>query len=487
MPNRVAENIFRYYDIRGVVEGDAPELTAELAEAIGKAYGSHILGRGGRKVVVGRDSRPSGPWVHDAFVRGVTATGCDALDLGAVPTPVVWFTIGRLGADGGAMVTASHKEQAYNGIKMRQGQVPLVGDDIQALLKRIERSDYASGSGQLVREDTAEVLKAYVEAVADAVRPQRPLTLVADLGHGIPSRTVPSALRQAGCKASVVRDDWEGPFPAQPLDPAEPDRLEDLCGLVRARRADIGLAFDADGDRLGIVDETAVVVPPDIYVIPMCREILKGGPARFVFDVRCSMALIEDVERHGGDVVKSACGYPSILAHMASHGAALGAETTGHTFFAELTRLFPFVTAPYDDALFGALKFLQCQAASGRKVTELVGDVPRYHMSLDYRLHCPDEVKFELVRQVRDRMRAAGRDVDDRDGVRIDLEGGWGLLRASNTGPELTIKYEAKTADLYPQIGGAIATELSRFDGLPPEGVAHVRDLPKHPWCEAGA
>lgn len=486
MSQHVPGNIFRQYDIRGIVEGERPELTLDLAEDIGRAYGSHIIARDGRKVVVGYDSRPSAPDYHDALVRGIAATGCDVHDIGAVPTPVVWFSIGRLGADGGAMVTASHKEQAYNGVKMRQGQEPLVGDDIRALLCRIRKADYAAGSGRIVREDTDEVLDAYVAGMVGAVELERPLKVVVDLGRGIPSRTVPRALGLAGCETRVVRDDWTGSFPEKPLDPAEPDRLDELCDLVRCGEADVGLAFDADGDRLGIVDESGIVVPPDIYVIPLCREILDGGPAKFVFDVRCSMALIEDVTERGGDVIPSPCGYPSILANMARHNAALGAETTGHAFLAELTRAFDFVTAPYDDALFAAMKFLQRLAATGGGATALVEDVPRYHMSLDYRLRCPDAVKFDLVREVRDRMRAAGRDVNDIDGVRIDMEGGWGLLRASNTGPELTIKYEARTPALYREIGEAIADELSRFDGLPDEGIAHVRDLPKHPWCEAG-
>ncbi len=470
---RVPRNVFREYDIRGIAgSGPDAELTPELSRAIGRAFAAE-LGVPGARIVLGRDNRRSSPEHRDAIATGLQEAGAAVTDIGLVPTPLVWFYVAQFEGDGAVQVTASHKGPEYNGLKLRRGQVPFVGEEIQALRERVEAGPPGGGDGSLVRHDEGEVAERYLTDMAAAITLDRPLRVVVNTGYGIAGRTAPWLFERLGCQVVAEQADWCRGLPASPLDPAVARELGELQRLVRDEQADLGVAIDPDGDRLGIVDERGEVVPPDRGIVPLARHILAAGPANFVFDIRCSEALLGEVRRLGGTPYMSACGYPNVLRNMGEHEAALGAETTGHIFHSALTEAFERVTVPYDDALFVACKLAERIAADGPLSAQLA-DLPRYVSSPEFRLACPDDRKFGVVSEVRERL-TERYEIVDIDGVRFALDGGWGLLRASNTGPELAVRYEARQRDAYRRIAAVLAEELSRFDCLDAREVARVR------------
>lgn len=473
MAGSVPRHVFRQYDIRGIAApGADAEMTPGLARQIASAYAGQ-LGLRRPHIVLGRDNRPSSAEIAEAFLQGLVAAGCRVTDIGRVPTPLVWFFVAERQADGGVAVTASHKGPEYNGMKLRRGQVPFVGPEIQCVRGRIERGEFPSGRGSVRAWPDGEAVSAYLVALGEVLEVERSLRVVVDTGNGIASRTTPSLFGFAGCEVVTLRDDWGAGLPSEPLDPAVPQHLAPLCEVVKQEGADIGVAIDPDGDRLGIVDERGEVVPPDLYVIPLCREILSRGPDDFVFDIRCSEALLGEVRKLGGRPHMSPSGYPNILKGMAEHQAALGAETTGHIFLRALTERLPGIEVPFDDALFGALCLAERVGASSQALSSLLADVPRYRSSPEFRLACSDDRKFGLVERVRERL-AERFDIIDLDGVRFSLADGWGLVRASNTGPELVVRYEAREGDTYQRLARTIAAELTRFDCLDESEVARV-------------
>jgi len=476
----VPEHVFRQYDIRGIAERGADvELTPALAHDIARAYTAE-LGLTRPHIVVGRDNRPSSDQLAAAFVEGLVVAGCRVTDVGRVPTPLVWFFIAERQAQGGAAVTASHKSPDYNGMKLRRGQVPFVGDQIQRVCQRLERGDFAAGAGSVRRWSAEETVSGYLSAMAQVISLRRPtglerrrLRVVVDTGNGIASRTAPLLFDLVGCEVVALAADWHAGLPPQPLDPNVPQELAPLAQAVQKEGADLGVAIDPDGDRLGIVDEQGQVVPPDRYVVPLCREILSRGPDDFVFDVRCSEALLGEVRRLGGRPHMSPCGYPNILRGMAEHSAALGAETTGHIFLRALTERIPAIKVPFDDALFAALSLAERLAASPQPLSAMLADVPRYRSSPEFRVACPDDRKFGLVEAVKQRL-GERFDIIDLDGVRFSLSEGWGLVRASNTGPELVIRYEAREEETYQRLASTIVDELRRFGYLSDSEVARI-------------
>ncbi|MFQ6133216.1 MAG: phosphomannomutase/phosphoglucomutase [Armatimonadota bacterium] len=475
MPESLPRHVFREYDIRGIAEPAAQaEMTPALARDIGRAWVAE-LGAASPHIVVGRDNRPSADEIAEAFLEGLVAAGCRVTDVGRVPTPVVWFYVAERQADGGAVVTASHKSPEYNGMKLRRGQVPFVGEEIQRVRERITRSEFPTGRGSVRTWPDGEAVLGYLVALGQVVSLDRPLRVVVDTGNGIASRTVPPLFDLAGCDVVTLETDWHAGLPPEPLDPNVPEQLGPLGEAVSREAADLGIAIDPDGDRLGIVDEQGEVVPPDLYVIPLCREILARGPDEFVFDVRCSEALLGEVRKLSGRPHMSACGYPNILKGMARHRAALGAETTGHIFLRSLTERLPGIEVPFDDAAFGAVRLAERLAASEHSLSAMLADVPRYRSSPEFRLNCPDEKKFGLVEAVKQRL-GERFGITDIDGVRFSLGEGWGLVRASNTGPELVIRFEAREEETYRRLAATIVDELVRFDYLDEGEVASVAD-----------
>ncbi len=434
---RIPEHIFREYDIRGIVGED---LDPGVAEAVGRAYASELRARlpGSRpRVVVGADNRPSSPAMRDGFMRGLLTAGCDAVHLGTVPTPVTYFSEYRYAADGAVQITGSHNPPEYNGIKMTMGKGSVYGDTIRGLLRRIRTGDIVAGEGRL---DAAEPLPAYSADIATRVRLTRRVKAVVDCGNGAGSVIAVELLRRVGLDVVPLYCESDGTFPNHHPDPTVDEYVQDLIAAVRTHGADVGIGFDGDADRIGVVDERGCIVRGDIVLLLFGLDLVRRrGPGQtLVFDVKCSQVLSEEFERAGGVPVMWKTGHSLIKEKMKETGAALAGELSGHICFADGYYGF-------DDALYAACRLGELLAASDRPLSEMVGELPVYASTPELRIEVAEEDKFGLVeraiRHFSDRY-----DVIAVDGVRVLFGDGWGLIRASNTQPVIVARYEARTA-----------------------------------------
>jgi len=427
--------IFRQYDIRGVV---GEELTAPLAHAIGRAVttvGRRRLHKAPR-IAVGRDNRPSGQMLASAVRDGVARAGGTAVDVGVVPTPALYLALHVLDVDGGIQVTGSHNPSEFNGFKMVLGGSTLHGDDIQELRQLIEADDFDTGDGDL--EADATVLAQYVEAVVSRNGPiSRPVKVVVDCGNGTASVVAQQALSQLGADVIPLYCESDGTFPNHHPDPTVPEFLVDLQHAVREHGAELGIAFDGDGDRIGAVDETGTIVYGDQLLVLLGRDLAeRRGPGHpVIFDVKCSNVLGEALRQAGLVPIIWKTGHSLIKAKMKETGAPLAGEMSGHMFFAD--DYFGF-----DDALFAAGRLLNYIARTGGPLSRLLADLPRTFATPELRVDCPDDRKFAVVRDAAEHF-AARHEVLTLDGARISFPHGWGLVRASNTQPVLVMRFEA--------------------------------------------
>ncbi len=451
---RLDPNIFRAYDIRGVV---GESVTADVVRIIARGYGSQLAADGPATVVLGRDLRPSSEELAGAVAEGLRSCGCDVIDLGRVPIPLVYFAAGRWGCEGGIGVTASHKPAEFNGLKLRRGAAPYYGDDLQQLAAFCGRGQFHTGAGTYEQRD---IFPEYFETVEAKFTGDCGLHICLDIGNGCGGFTAPRLLQSMGCQVDVIFGEPDGTFPNRSPDPLAPGALEVLSARVVETGADLGMAIDADGDRLAVVDDRGALISPDKYVIPLCDSILRQGPATFVSEVRCSQTTIDFVRERGGDVKLAACGYPYILAEMARVDAPLGFETTGHIFFDDLD-------VRYDDASFCAACMAQALGGLVGTLREVIAAAPQYCTSEDYRPHCPDEIKNQVVAEVIARFEP-DHEMNTVDGARIVFEGGWGLIRASNTGEELVMRFEGATEsaceDIATQVRDAVSEVMSAHE-----------------------
>ena len=425
--------IFRQYDIRGIVHSD---LTTEAATAIGRAYASLLRDRGIQGTVsVGRDNRPSGGLFRDALVEGLTSAGANVVDIGVVPTPVLYWSLHHLPVIGGIQITGSHNPPEYNGFKLCVGHESLHGDGIVALRQLIEQGSLATGSGSVRSE---RVIDRYVDDVVARTGPlKRRLKVVIDCGNGVGAVVSRGLFDRLGIDASYIFCESDGTFPNHHPDPTVVENLHDIIREVKAKRADLGIAFDGDADRIGVVDADGEIVWGDHILILYARDVLaRTGPGQpIIFDVKCSQALPHAIEAAGGKAVMWKTGHSLIKERMKQLNAPLAGEMSGHMFFAE-------GFYGHDDALYGAARLLRIVAASGMSVAEMLGDVPKFVSTPEIRVDCADELKFGIVDQAVKHFRAK-YDVIDVDGVRVLFGDGWGLIRASNTQPVLVTRYEA--------------------------------------------
>ncbi len=442
----IAAGIFRQYDVRGIVDDD---LTVEAARAIGGAYAALMQERGVRgEVAVGRDNRPSGDRLRDALVGGLTSAGIDVVDIGVVPTPLLYWSLHHLGVVGGIQITGSHNPPEYNGFKLSFGTDSLHGHALQHLLALIQRGAAPSGQGTVRTEG---VIDRYIEdVVARTGRISRPMKVVYDCGNGAATLVAPQLMRALGLDAVGLFTESDGTFPNHHPDPTVPENLEDLIAAVRAEGAEIGLAFDGDADRIGMVDGTGRIVWGDHILILYARDVLartgRGQPV--IFDVKCSQALPDAIARAGGTPVMWKTGHSLIKEKMKELGAPLAGEMSGHMFFGE-------GFYGHDDALYGAARLLRIVADSGHTVAELLSDVPPFVSTPEIRVDCPDASKFDVVQRAVEHFR--GRyDVSDVDGVRVLFGDGWGLIRASNTQPILVTRFEANSPERLAEIRGVM-------------------------------
>jgi phosphomannomutase/phosphoglucomutase len=428
----VSRAIFREYDVRGVVGVD---LSAGAMETMGRAFGTYVQRRTGRRrVAIGYDARVTSQSFQEATIKGLLISGCEVIDLGQVPTPLVSFSVNHLFVDGAVQVTASHNPAEFNGLKLQVGADPVAGEELQNVERLIAHRAFTSGHGHLAH---ADVITPYRHCLQSKVRLARPLKVVVDAGNGV-----------------------NGPLAVHPSDPAEEANLQDLVRLVRDNSADIGVAFDGDGDRIGIVDERGEIVLPDHYLLLFARQALRAGPAKVVFEVRCSEALFDGILKYDGIPVMSKCGNTAILPRMRQEKAVLGGELSGHVFFSE-------PPIDFDDALFAACRLVEYMSESDQPLSEIVAEtwsgLPEYLSSPELRIPCPDFRKAEIVDKVRQTFIDKYR-VIDIDGARIYFEeGAWALVRASNTQPRLSLRFEARTEKQLSSIKGEMRRELLKY------------------------
>lgn len=433
----IAAGIFRQYDIRGVVDAD---LTVDAAHAIGGAYAALMRERGvSGEVAVGRDNRPSGDKLRDALVEGLVGAGVSVVDIGVVPTPLLYWSLHHLPVIGGIQITGSHNPPEYNGFKLCFGTESLHGHDLQHLLGLIRSNAAPKGQGAVRHED---LIDPYVADVVKRTGPlARPMKIVYDCGNGVGALVAPQLMRALGVDAVGLFAESDGTFPNHHPDPTVPENLQDLIAAVKREGAELGIAFDGDADRIGLVDDQGRIIWGDHILILYARDVLertgKGQP--IIFDVKCSQALTDEIARAGGRPVMWKTGHSLIKDKMKEQHAPLAGEMSGHMFFRE-------GFYGHDDALYGAARLLRIVADSGRTVRQLLADVPAFVSTPEIRVECGDDRKFELVARAVAHFRST-HDVLDVDGVRVLFGDGWGLIRASNTQPILVTRYEARSAE----------------------------------------
>jgi len=454
-------HIFHAYDIRGTV-GD--QLTPDSVRQIATAFGARFRSEHERPVlVIGRDLRVSSQEFAAVAMEALRAIGCDVIDIGECPTPVVYFAIGHWGAQGGIGITASHNPPEYNGMKLRWGDGPFYGDQLQELYQEAERGANASGAGTYERRD---VWPEYFAVTHQQLCLSRPMELVLDVGNGCGALTAPKMLRDLGCEVEVLYPEPNGHFPHRPPDPLVPSHIETLRQRVVDTDAELGVAIDADGDRIAVIDHTGQFLMPDLYMVPICEDVLRAGPATVVSEVRCSRAIIEFVEQRGGTVEMAACGYPFILKRMAETSAAVGFETTGHCYFND-----PFIK--FDDASFGAARLICSLSRSELSLHDLVQPLmDKWIPSPEVRYTWPDGTDPSQIAGYVEAAKVHYRgtqEINETDGARVEMANGWALFRASQTRPQLVVRWEGCGVAERDRIGEELLGVLKDVTGRAPD------------------
>jgi phosphomannomutase/phosphoglucomutase len=433
----LSQNIFREYDIRGVTGKD---LTPDVARAVARAYAAFLADAGVKgEIAVGRDNRPSGVVLHRELVGGLLESGLDVVDIGIVPTPLAYWAQSNLEVAGGIQITGSHNPPEFNGFKLGIGTRSIYGKDIQRIYEIAVAGKFPEGKGTLRRE---AVIDRYVEDVGQRIgRISRQVNCVVDCGNGAGALVAKKLFDRIGLAPEILFGESDGTFPNHHPDPTVPENLKDLLESVAANKAELGIAFDGDADRIGVVDEDGSIIWGDQLLSIYARDVLartgKGQP--IIFDVKCSQALPEEVEKAGGKPLMWKTGHSLIEEKMHETHAPIAGEMSGHMFFAEGWYGF-------DDAMYGAARLLRIVADTGKSVKEMMADVPRFVSTPEIRVDCPDDVKFGIVAKAT-RHFSASHDVIDVDGVRVLFGDGWGLIRASNTQPVLVMRFEARTRE----------------------------------------
>lgn len=446
-------HIFREYDIRGLVDKD---LTTEVVELLGLGLGTTLRRQGGRSIVVGRDCRESSTRFREALCQGLTATGLDVLDVGVVPTPLTYFAANTLPVDGLAMITGSHNPPEYNGFKIGAGKTTFHGPEIQALRKLIESRDFARADrpGSVTPFD---IVTPYMHFIRQTVKVGRKgMRVVIDAGNGTGGAVAVPLLQSMGFDVVPLYCEMDATFPHHHPDPTVVENLQDLIAAVRRERAEVGIAYDGDSDRIGVIDDQGNILWGDQLMILFSRAVLKDSPgAAIVGEVKCSYTMYDDIASHGGRPIMWKAGHSLIKAKMKEERAELAGEMSGHIFFKH--RYYGF-----DDAVYSSARLLEILTHEPRKLSELLADVPRTYASPELRVDTVEEKKFALVRRATELLQAAGHSLVDVDGVRVTLSDGWGLIRASNTQPILVLRFEASTQERLEEIRRLIESTVEQ-------------------------
>jgi phosphomannomutase/phosphoglucomutase len=443
--------IFRAYDVRGKVGID---ITPEVFAEAGRAFGTLVRRRGGRAVALGMDNRTTSPPLKEAFGAGVLSTGLDIVDIGINHTPLLYFAVAHWSLDGGATVTGSHNPVSDNGVKMvHAGAAPLTEEEIQGLLATITSGPFERGSGaRTIRDPRAE----YFDAIVSRVKPERRLKAVVDAGNGIAGSFAPELLRRLGCEVIEIYCESDGTFPNHLPDPEMEENTRDLVAKVLETRADIGIAYDGDADRVGVVDELGRRHEADLILALLARDLLSRHPgAQVVFDVKSSQALIDDVRTHGGNPVMWKTGHSHLKRKMREDGILLGGEVSGHMFFGENWY-------GVDDGILASCKILELLARDSRPVSAHFDDLPHFHSTPELKAPCPDDKKFAVIAELAAEFKKRYETIDI-DGARILFPDGWGLVRASNTNPYLTLRVEGRSAEAVERMKAELFAALRRY------------------------
>ncbi|MFN7924914.1 MAG: phosphomannomutase/phosphoglucomutase [Bryobacteraceae bacterium] len=442
------QTIFREYDIRGIADREMP---SEDIRVLGQAFGTFLQRNGGKNINLGRDVRLSGQRLHDALLDGLITSGCAVTDIGVVPTPVLYHSVFHLKSDGAVMITGSHNPAEYNGFKTVCGGTTIHGDQIQEIYRLIQHGDLDAGAGAARAVDT---VPDYVTDIASRFDWKRRIKVVVDAGNGTAGPVMKQLLPKLNCDAVELYFEPDGSFPNHHPDPTVEKNLEPLSKAVREHKADLGIAFDGDSDRIGAVDERGQVVWGDYLMLIYAREILSRKPgAKFIGEVKCSQVMYDTIEKLGGHPIMYKTGHSLIKAKMKQEHAELAGEMSGHMFFAD--RYYGF-----DDAMYAACRLMEIVANSGKPLSAQLDGLPRTVCTPEIRVDCPDEAKFEVIQRVRDGFRQTHR-VVDVDGVRVMFDGGWGLARASNTQPVLVLRFEATSPELLEEYRHTVESAVS--------------------------
>ena len=438
----VPQSIFRAYDIRGIV---GETLTPEIVHQIGLAIGSEAARRGQGTICVGYDGRLSSPALADALISGLIKTGRDIINVGAVPTPVLYFSTHQLNTGSGVMITGSHNPANYNGFKMMLEGETLADGDIQALYDRILVQDYEMGqaSGQVTHQDVG---RDYLDTILNDIAVAAPLKVVVDAGNGIAGELGPALIEELGCEVIPLHCEIDGTFPNHHPDPGKPENLQDLIRKVEEEGADLGIAFDGDGDRVGVVTNKGKIIWPDRLLMLFAKDVVSRNPgADVIFDVKCSRRLNGLISSYGGRPIMWKTGHSLIKAKMKETGALLAGEMSGHMFFKE--RWYGF-----DDGLYSAARLLEILGIDERSSEEVFEGFPEDVSTPEINIHVTDESKFSFVETLIAQGNFDGGNISTIDGVRVDYQDGWGLCRASNTTPSLVLRFEADDEDSLSRI-----------------------------------
>lgn len=460
--NKISPFIFREYDIRGHEEKEG-ELNDAVFELIGRAYGTYLARKGVKLSVAGGDNRKTSEKYLESAIKGINSAGVDVVDIGTVTTPMMYWAQFRFATPGGIMVTASHNPKGWNGAKLASGFADTLGGaELKNIYNMIEKGDFndEDTAGSARKED---IKKAYFEDLLGKVDIKRRFKIVVNTGNGTAGYYAPDLMRKAGMEIVDHNNVPNPDYPDYTPNPADTEMIKDTARVVAENNADMGLAFDGDGDRLGLVSEKGHVILPDRYLSFLARGVLAEKPgAKIIFDVKSSLALSEDIKKHGGVPVMSATGHSNIKKMMQKEKAELAGEFSGHIFFKHGYYGF-------DDALFAALKLLEYVSKQEKTLSELDEDIPNFVSSPGYNTETPDDKKFEVVGNIKEEFIKEGYDVIEIDGARVNFKrkdgsfAGWGLIRASNTSNNLSLRFEAKTQKELEEIEDIFIKKLSRY------------------------
>ena len=433
-------HIFREYDIRGRVPD---ELNQETVHRLGLSFGTYYQSHGASKITLGRDCRLSSPELRDALSRGLLEAGVDVVDVGMVPTPLLYFSLHYFDVDGGIQITGSHNPPEYNGFKISLGKATIYGEEIQEIRKIGKAGDFHNGKG---RVESAEILGPYLDYLRDNLQPGHlSIKAVVDGGNGMGGLVAPDAFTAMGVEVVKLFCEPDGHFPNHHPDPTVPENLKAAILKVSETSADLAIAFDGDADRIGVVDREGNIIFGDQLMIIFSRDLLERHPgATIIGEVKCSQVLFDDIELHGGKPLMWKVGHSLIKNKLKEESALLAGEMSGHLFFAE--RYFG-----YDDAIYAGARLLEILTRKGKSIKELLAGVPPMVSTPEIRLDCPDDKKFQVVAEMAEEFKK-DHQVIDVDGARVLFDGGWGLVRASNTQPVLVFRFEAQDEERLEQI-----------------------------------